>query len=162
MVMKTHIVIATMAAALAIAGVSGASFAAQGDQVERHHHMSAEDRAALVDARIAALKAGLKLTPDQEKNWAPLEAAIREESKQLAERFAAWREEHKDHEAHHDLLERLQQRSERLTARAADLQKLIGAAKPLYDSLDEGQKHRFAVLLSASAGGHRQHWRREG
>ncbi len=36
--------------------------------------------------------------------------------------------------------------------RAADLQKLIGAAKPLYDSLDDGQKRRFAMLLHASFG----------
>ncbi len=162
MVMKKHILVATMAAALAIAAGSGASFAAQGDQVERHRHMSVEDRAAFVDARIAALKAGLKLTPEQEKNWAPLEADIREEAKQRAERFAAWQEKRKDHEESHDILERLQHKSERMTARAADLQKLIGAAKPLYDSLDDGQKRRFGMLLRASVGDHRQHWRREG
>ena len=36
---------------------------------------SAEDRAVLLDARIGAIKAVLKLTPDQEKLWAPVEAA---------------------------------------------------------------------------------------
>lgn len=163
MITKKHILIATTAATLAFAAISGPSFAAQADQPERHHHMTAEDRAALVDARIAALKAGLKLTPDQEKNWAPLEAAIREQAKQRAERFAAWREKRDDQEEHrHDLIERFQHKAERMTARAADLQRLIGAAKPLYDSLDEGQKRRFAELLRASAGGRHQHRRREG
>jgi hypothetical protein len=27
------------------------------------------------------------------------------------------------------------------------LEKIADAAKPLYDSLDDGQKHRFSVLL---------------
>lgn len=38
---------------------------------------SAEDRAVLLDARIGAIKAALKLSPDQEKLWEPVEAAIR-------------------------------------------------------------------------------------
>ena len=148
-----------VAATLAVATCSGA-WAADNDQPGWRHHMTAEDRAALLDARIAALKAGLKLTPDQEKNWGPVEAAIREEAKARAERFAAWREKQDDGEQHHDLMARLEHRSERLTTRAADLQKLIGAAKPLYDSLDDGQKRRFATLLRASMHGHHQH--REG
>lgn len=163
MITKKRILIATTAATLAIAAFSGPSFAAEGDQTEHHHHMTAEDRAALLDARIAALKAGLKLTPDQEKNWAPLEAAIREQAKQRAERFAAWLQKRGDQEERrHDLIERFQRKAERMTARAADLQRLIGAAKPLYDSLDEGQKRRFAELLRASAGGRHQRWRHEG
>ena len=32
---------------------------------------TAEDAQAFADARVAALKAGLKLTPEQEKNWPP-------------------------------------------------------------------------------------------
>src|SRR5262249_54586738 len=49
-----------------------------------HHHprLSAEDRAAFVDAKIAAVKAGLKLTPDQEKNWPTVESAVRDFAKQ--------------------------------------------------------------------------------
>jgi len=33
---------------------------------------------AFTDARIAALRAGLQLTPDQEKNWPPFEQALRD------------------------------------------------------------------------------------
>ena len=38
---------------------------------------SPEDREPFADARIAALRAGLKLTPDQEKLWPAVEDAIR-------------------------------------------------------------------------------------
>ena len=59
-------------------------------------------------------------------------------------------------------MERLQMRSQWITQRAADLQRLIGAAKPLYDSLDDGQKRRFAELIRAPTRGQRGHWRQEG
>ena len=45
---------------------------------KRWSHFSKEDRAAFADARIAALHAGLRLTPDQEKLWPPVVAAIRD------------------------------------------------------------------------------------
>ena len=47
--------------------------------------LTTEDRAALVDARIAALRTGLRLTPDQEKNWPAVETAIRDLAKQRGE-----------------------------------------------------------------------------
>jgi hypothetical protein len=85
-------------AALAIAGSSivyaqqrfGEDGYGDGSRFQhRHHHMSAEDRAAFVDARIAALKAGLELTADQTKNWPAFEQALREMAKLRAERRAA-------------------------------------------------------------------------
>jgi hypothetical protein len=48
-----------------------------GPRFEHRHYLSPEDRAAFVDARIAALKAGLELTPDQAKNWPAFEQALR-------------------------------------------------------------------------------------
>src|SRR3569623_3351174 len=44
----------------------------------RHMRMNPEDRAALADARIAAVHAGLKLNADQEKLWPPVAAAVRD------------------------------------------------------------------------------------
>src|SRR5205085_10432265 len=38
---------------------------------------SPEDIEAFADARLAALHAGLKLSPDQERMWPPVEEAIR-------------------------------------------------------------------------------------
>lgn len=155
---KMPVLVAAAVAGLAIAHLSG-SAVANPDQREGRH-LSAEDRADLLDARIAALKTGLKLTAEQEKNWAPLEDQIRAQAKARAERFAEWRANRGDRDEPGDLMERLQRRSERMTDRAADLQKLIGAAKPLYQSLDDGQKRRFAELLRAGRQQHR--WRREG
>ncbi len=60
-----------VAAALAVAGCSivypQEHFTApdrDGPRIEHRHRLSPEDRAAFVDARIAALKAGLELTPE--------------------------------------------------------------------------------------------------
>ena len=112
------------------------------------------------------MKAGLELNAEQEKNWAPLELAMRDLAKQRAERFAAWKErrdDNQDEDTEISPIDRLARASERLSARAADLQKLAAAAKPLYDSLDDGQKRRFAVLFRGSMGrGQGRHWRRDG
>jgi len=57
------------------------------DDVGRHRPgFSAEDFAALTDARIAALKSGLQLKPMQEKKWVALETVLREVAKTHAGR----------------------------------------------------------------------------
>ena len=48
-----------------------------------------EDLGAFTDARVAALKAGLRLTPEQEKNWPAFEQAYRNLAKLRTDRFAA-------------------------------------------------------------------------
>src|SRR3984957_6321833 len=87
---------AVIAAALAVAGSSivyaQQHFAApdrDGRRFEHRHRLSPEDRAAFVDARIAALKAGLELTPDQANNWPNFEKALRDMAQLRAERLAA-------------------------------------------------------------------------
>jgi LTXXQ motif family protein len=164
--MKTALSAVAVAAVLAFAPLAGGTYAAADDSAQQHSRFTPEDRAAFLDARIAALKAGLELNADQEKNWAPLESAMRDLAKARAARFAAWREsrgENRDETQEVNPIDRLTRASERLSARAADLEKLAAAAKPLYDSLDDSQKRRFAVLFHGSMGrGHWRHWRREG
>jgi zinc resistance-associated protein len=155
-----------VSAALMFLPVAGGNFAAANESEQQHARFSPEDRAAFLDARIAALKAGLELNAEQEKNWAPLEAAMRDLAKQRAERFAAWRERRdgdKDQDLEVNPIDRLTRASELLSARAADFGKLATAAKPLYDSLDDSQKRRFAMLFRSRMG-HSQwrHSRREG
>src|ERR1700719_2425520 len=48
-----------------------------------------EDMRAFADARLAALHAGLGLTPDQEKSWPAFEQASREMAKLRLDRIAA-------------------------------------------------------------------------
>ena len=75
-------------AALAIAG-STVAYAQNHQWFHEHMRMSPEDRAAFADARIAAVNAGLKLTPDQEKLWPPVEAAVRDFAKLRIDRANA-------------------------------------------------------------------------
>src|ERR1700727_34920 len=93
--MKTALSAIAVVAALTLAPSLTGSLAVADDSAQREEHgegFSSEDRAAFLDARIAALKAGLELNAEQEKNWPPLESAMRDLAKQRAERFAAWRE----------------------------------------------------------------------
>jgi zinc resistance-associated protein len=109
-----------------------------------------EDAEAFADAHIAALRAGLKLTQAQEKHWPALEAALRELAKTRCARMAELRDQSLQRVAHPDTIAALQEGAKLLSAHAADLEKLSGAAKPLYDSLDGAQKRRFGLLLRAA------------
>ncbi len=107
--------------------------------------LSPQDRAAFLDARIAALKAGLQLTPDQEKSWPPFEAALRKLAKLRAEAIEARRAAAQGGEqgSHVD---RLRKRADRLTAIGAGLKQLADAEEPLLASLDDAQKRRFEIF----------------
>ena len=139
--MKVALSAVAVAAVLAFAPLAGGTYAAAADSPQQHTRFNPEDRAAFLDARIAALKAGLELNADQEKNWPALESAMRDLAKERAARFAAWRERREgggDQADDVNPIDRLSRASERLSARAVDLQKLAAAAKPVYDSLDDG------------------------
>lgn len=137
-----------------------------------HARPSAEDFAAFTEARIAALKAGLKLTAEQEKNWPAVEAAMRDLAKERADRMAAWREARQsgdDAARRADIIERLRRGADTMGTRAAALKQLADAAEPLYKSLDDAQKRRFSMLLHMGGRphgyghgyGHRHgHWER--
>jgi len=142
----------------AIAGVAALAIAASTAVYAQHQHwfgggmmghqrLSAEDRAALADARIAAVHAGLKLTSDQEKLWPPVEGAVRDLVKIRIDRAKA-RESSaaKTDEQQVDPVTRLRDRAERMAATAAALKKIADAADPLYKTLDDGQKRRLAML----------------
>lgn len=119
--------------------------------------MSAEDAQAFADARIAGLKAGLKLTPDQEKNWPAVETAIRDLSKARFDRMTERREARQTKDRTRDPIERMRQRADRMTESAAGLKRLADASEPLYKSLDDSQKRRLVMLTrEAMRGGH---WR---
>ena len=108
---------------------------------------TATDRAAFLDARIAGLKAGLKLSPDQEKLWPPVEAAVRETATKREARMDAFRREREQRQGSVDAIERMRRRAEMLTETGVDLKKIADAAAPLYAALDDAQKHRMDILL---------------
>jgi zinc resistance-associated protein len=157
-------------AALAIAGTSlvyaqqrGGRDGMMGDRdgMMQGRQFNAEDLRAFGEARIAALKAGLMLTPEQEKNWPAFEQAARDLAKVRMERRSAIR----NAPATDDPVERLRQRATALSETGAALKKLADATDPLYKSLDENQKRRFAILnrlAGPDRGGFRGHEGRDG
>ena len=132
-------------AALAIAGTSLVYAQQRSDRdgmMQQRRQFSADDLRAFGEARLAALKAGLTLTPEQEKNWPAFEQAARDWAKVRIERRTAMR----NAPATDDPVERLRQRATSLSETGAALKKLADATDPLYKSLDENQKRRFAIL----------------
>ena len=111
-----------------------------------HFHFSDADRAAFLDARIAALHAGLVLTPTQEKLWPSVESALRETHKVIVDQRAARR----DGPRPADPVAGLQRASDNTMARGEALKKLADAAGPLYSSLKDDQKNRLPFLLHAA------------
>jgi len=156
--MKKYFLISATAAALILPGLSSGVFAAPPEKASEHHQLAAEHIAAFTDARIAALKAGLKLTPAQEKNWPALETTLRDVAKARSARAADWRDKAKELRERHDVIEGLRLHEKGLSARSAELGKIADAAKPLYDSLDDRQKHRFGVLLHDVFKPHDHQW----
>ena len=138
-------------AALAIAGTTAVYAQHQWfhDHMGHHQRMSPEDRAAMADAKIAAVHAGLKLSADQEKLWPPVETAVRDFVKVRIDRAKA-REAAKTanngEQPKADPVARLRDRADRMATTATALKKIADAADPLYKTLDDGQKRRLAML----------------
>jgi zinc resistance-associated protein len=150
-------------------GVALASFGSHAEQSPakvpaqtEQHGFSPSDRAAFLDARIAALHAGLKLSPDQEKLWPAVESSLRTAAKNAQDRFQKF----KDEPEPASLVDRLRRRGENAVARGQNLEAIADAAAPLYATLNEEQKHRIPVLVHglifhrhfASMGDGHEHW----
>jgi hypothetical protein len=151
-------------AVLAIAGTS-LVYAQQrggheGGRWQGRGQLNIEDMRAFGEARLAALKAGLILNAEQEKNWPAFEQAAREVAKLRVDRVSAMR----NAPPAVDPVERLRRRATAMSDTGAALKKLAEATDPLYKSLDEGQKRRFAMLshLGGRAHGEQDGWNREG
>jgi len=104
--------------------------------------------------RRRIIRTALKLNADQEKSWPAFEQAVRDNAKARRDRMAAGR----DHPRSGAPIDRMHRRADAMTAAAAGLKRLAAAARPLYQSLDDGQKHRFAYLVH-TLGPHRMAFR---
>ncbi len=179
--MLKPLIVAT--AALAIAGSSfvyaqqrfdGHRGFGDGPRAEHgHHRPSPDDIAAFTDARIAALKAGLELTPDQAKNWPVFEQALRDMAALRAQRMQV-REaaENQPQQPPTTPFDRLERRADNMAKTSAALKKVADTGAPLYQSLTDAQKTRFTMLarmlrphhhgFGANNGGWREGRRGEG
>jgi hypothetical protein len=156
-------------ASVAVAGLASSTFAltaygasggeSAGPDVARIQRML-ERQAVMLDAHLAAMKAGLKLAADQEKNWPAFESAIRDAEKAREDRWRQVRERMSQGERPSPI-ERMTIMSEHLKKVAAQLQLVAAASRPLYDSLADEQKRAFGPLMrefrlrGRHEGGHR-------
>ena len=129
----------TLLGMLAAAALS-ASAAAQSDQQPTHAELVQRWAEASLDAQLKSMKTSLKLTADQENDWEPFESAVREGGK--ARVLALQKEQSSDLSP----MDRNLAKANRLAESQANLEKMIEAAKPLYASLDDAQKHKFIAL----------------
>ncbi|WP_394076643.1 Spy/CpxP family protein refolding chaperone [Xanthobacter albus] len=104
---------------------------------------SPEDAAAILDARLAALKTVLKLTPEQEKLWPPVEASIRDAVKGAVAR----REARMAAPPPATALDVLAIVADSEEARAKALKAFVVAAKPFAASLTPAQLHRLPAFI---------------
>ena len=124
-------------------GHGGYGGVGQGFQ-HRHHRLSAADVSAFADARIAALKAGLELTPDQVKNWPPFEQAVRDLVQLRVQRIQA--RQAGDQTPSSSPFDRMAKRADNMSKTSAALKRIADAGAPLYQTLDDSQKGRFMML----------------
>jgi hypothetical protein len=130
--------------------------------MDHMQRLSPEDRAAFLDARIAAVHAGLKLSPEQDKLWAPAEQAFRDSVAKISAQMEQWRKDAKDSKGD-DALTQLRHRAEAMALHAESMRKIADAAQPLYNSLSPEQKHRLPRLMGRhhSMMEHARAWMRE-
>jgi zinc resistance-associated protein len=156
-------------AALAIAG-STIVYAQQhfggpgndgGPRLEHRHRLSVEDLSAFTDARIAALKAGLELTPDQAKNWPAFEQALRDLAQLRIQRIQAHRAREESAQQGQaptgSPFDRLSHRADAMAKTSAVLKRVAETGAPLFQSLNDAQKHRFKILARVLRPHHHHH-----
>lgn len=126
---------------------------------EHRHRPSVQDLAAFTDARIAALRAGLELTPDQAKNWPAYEQALREAAQLHLQQIQQHRAgaDQQDQTPAATPFDRLARRAESMTKTGTALKHVADAGAPLYQSLDDAQKARWRKLSHMLHMNHHHH-----
>jgi zinc resistance-associated protein len=131
---------AAAAATLSASGFAITAAAAQSDQQPTRAELVQRWAEAALDAQVKGMKTSLRLNADQEKLWGPFESAVKDGAKA---RLVALQKEQGDNLSPMD---RLNAKADHVAQSAAILQKIVEAAKPLYASLDDAQKHKFVTL----------------
>jgi hypothetical protein len=171
-----------IASGFAVMGVTAAiivplSYGAQGRETRAERSAStisqSTDRA---EARIAILKADLRLSTDQAQHWAGLESALNDIAAKRAKRWAASNdlqtgrassnapvapdtsitedEQRRDtdseryaRKARLDDIDEMRRKADAYTVQAEELRQIADAAQPLYDTLDDRQRHRLVQFV---------------
>jgi hypothetical protein len=140
---KTAIYLMSAALLTATALTGPATARDRTDRVE----LTANQMADRSDARIAKMKVDLNLTADQDKSWAGFASAMQDMNKKQADRRIAKRDARAQQQGTIDLIDELRRNADSQIEYANERKKLADAAQPLYASLNEQQKNRFADML---------------
>src|ERR1700722_1047487 len=142
--MRKTAILLMSAALLTGVGLTGSAVAR--DRSDRAELTAAQmtDRA---EVRTAKLKVDLNLTADQEKNWAGFATAMQDMSKKQADRRIALRDARAQQHGTFDALDAMRKNADSKIEPSNDQKNPADAAQPLYASLNEQQKSRFAENL---------------
>ncbi|HEX4173638.1 MAG TPA: Spy/CpxP family protein refolding chaperone [Acetobacteraceae bacterium] len=154
-------------AATAALALVGSTLVYAQQQSPGHRHFNPDRFARIANARIAAIKAGLELTPDQAAKWGPYQQSLEDLIQYRVQRMQA-RQAHQQqagqagttdqagqtgqasnppaHRGGGDPFARLSLRADAMTASSPMLKKVADAGEPLYQSLSDAQKARFRVM----------------
>ncbi len=174
--MEKRIVTSFAAMGVATAMTFPLSYGTQGREMRAERSDStisqSTDRA---DARIAILKADLRLSSDQAKNWAGLETVLRDITAKRAKNGATSSDpqtgrsvntrespdtsitedetrrdadsERDTRKARLDDIDEMRREADAYKVKAEDLRQIADAAQPLYDTLDDRQRHRLVQFV---------------
>jgi LTXXQ motif family protein len=140
----------TFVAALATVFIATSAFAIaaedgqQSSRAERMQQWTA-DRETMLNAKLTGMKVGLGLTADQEKLWGPFESAVKDADKSRIDAMGRMMRMRAQGERMSPI-DHLEAMADRLSQGATNVKKIADAAKPLYEALDESQKHKFGML----------------
>jgi Spy/CpxP family protein refolding chaperone len=147
--MKKILVITLAAAALSGSVLALSAAAAPGDPPSPGDaRATSEAGGFMLDAHLAGMKAALNLTPDQEKNWAAFESAVRDAAQARREAMREMRKSWSGDERPSPI-DRMTATADRLAKASTEIKAIADAAKPLYESLDGGQRHHFGPLMAS-------------
>jgi len=142
--MRKTMIIFMSAALLTGTALTGSAIAR--DRSDRSE-LSANQMVDRADVRTAKLKVDLNLTADQEKNWSGFASAMQDMSRKQADRRIAIRDARAEQQGKFDVLDEMRKNADAQIERSNDQKKLADAAQPLYTTLNEQQKQRFAESM---------------
>ena len=142
--MRKTMIVFMSAALLTGTALTGSAIAR--DRSDRSE-LSANQMVDRADVRTAKLKVDLNLTADQEKNWSGFASAMQDMSKKQADRRIAIRDARAEQQGKFDVLDEMRKNADAQIERSNDQKKLADAAQPLYTTLNEQQKERFAETM---------------
>ena len=138
-----------VAATAALALVGSTLVYAQEQQGGGKRQFNPDRLAKIANARIAAVKAGLELTPDQAQKWGPYQQALQDMLQFRVQRLQARQAAQQGNDQPQkgvDPFANLSSRADAITQAAPLVKKMADTGEPLYQSLSDAQKGRFKML----------------